>query len=149
MWVAGMSESANAPSPEPRTSPIFGRRAVRFRTSCAADSARANWSGMSTSRLQVVVGQMAAMTVAVEPIIQKGLVEIRGDDLLAEFVSFGADERQAQTGERGDQRLRDAVGIGGAVGIFGLDLGQRSGDDEQAVRTIAHAPQAIDEYGTV
>ena len=85
------------------------------------------------------------MAVAVQPIIQKCLVEIRGDDLLAEFVAFGADEGQAQSGEHGDQRLRDAVGIRGAVGIFRLDLGQRRGDHEQAVRALAHAAQAVDE----
>ena len=48
--------------------------------------------------LQVAVGQVAAVAVAVQPIIQKCLVEIRCDDLFAEFVSFGADERQAQAG---------------------------------------------------
>src|ERR1700693_4722756 len=88
---------------------------------------------------------MAAVAVAVQPIIQKCLIEIRGDDLFTEFVGFGTDERNAQTGERGNQGLRDAVGIGGAVGIFGFDLGQRRGDNEQAVGKFAHAAQAVDE----
>ena len=85
------------------------------------------------------------MAVAVQPIIQKCLIEVRGDDLLAKLVRLGADEGQAQSGEHGDQRLRDAVGIRAAVGIFGLDLGQRGGDHEQAMRALGHASQAVDE----
>ena len=40
-------------------------------------------------------------------------------------------------------------GIDGTVGIFGLDLRQRRGDDEQAVWTFAHAPQPIDKDGAI
>ena len=65
---------------------------------------------------------MAAVAVAVQPIIQKCLVEVGRDDFLAEFVRVGADEREAKASQHGDQRLRDAVGIGGAVGIFGFNL---------------------------
>jgi len=88
---------------------------------------------------------MAAVAVAVQPIIQKCLIEIRRDDLFTEFVGFGTDERDAQTGERGNQRLRDAVGIGGAVGIFGFDLGQRRSDDEQGRVHLyeGYSPQEI------
>src|SRR5579862_8013829 len=80
-------------------------------------------SPFSMSGLEVAVDQMAAVAVAFQPIIQKCLVEIRRNDLFAKFVSLGADEREAQPGKDGDQRLRNAVGIGGAIGIFGFDLG--------------------------
>jgi len=92
---------------------------------------------------------MAPVPVAVQPIIQKCLVEIGGDDLLAEFVGVGADERQAQAGQHSDQRLRDAVGVGGAVRIFGFDLGQRRSDHEEAVRKIGHPPQPLDENSAI
>src|SRR5215469_748379 len=42
--VASVKESAKAPRPEPRTSPILGRKFVRERISCAALSASVNWS---------------------------------------------------------------------------------------------------------
>jgi hypothetical protein len=45
---------------------------------------------------QIAVGQVAAVAVAVQPIIQKCLVEIGGDDFFAEFLGFGADERKTQ-----------------------------------------------------
>ena len=74
------------------------------------------------SGLEVAVDEMAAVAVAFQPIIQKCLIKVGRDDLFAEFMCLRADERQAQSGEHGDQRLRDAVGIGGTIGIFGLDL---------------------------
>ena len=45
------------------------------------------------SGLEVAVEQMAAVAVAFQPIIQKCLIKIGRDDLFAEFVRFGADER--------------------------------------------------------
>jgi hypothetical protein len=89
--------------------------------------------------LQIAVGQVAAVAVAIQPIIQKCLVEVRRDDFFSEFVRLGADERDVQASEDGDQRLRDAVGIRAAVGIFGFDLGKRRGDDEQAVRAMSRS----------
>src|SRR5579862_4198418 len=174
MRVASTRESAKAPRPEPRTSPIFGRSDVLFRMNCAAVSASVNWSVMSdrampqrlkpnvftallarlkpcpstsarqtgashtatadgclphcngrrgalplpATRLQVAIGEMAAMAVAFEPIMQKRLIEVRRDNLLAEFVRLSADEGNAQAREHGDERLRNAVGTGGSVRIF-------------------------------
>src|SRR3977135_1945807 len=44
MRTASLRSPANAPSPEPRTSPICGRKWVRESTNAAADSARVNRS---------------------------------------------------------------------------------------------------------
>src|SRR5271166_2655399 len=45
MRTASVRSSANAPSPEPRTSPICGRSLVWEKMNAAADSARVNRSG--------------------------------------------------------------------------------------------------------
>jgi len=52
--------------------------------------------------LQVSVGQIPPVAVALEPIIQKRLIQIRRDDFFAKLVGFGADERQPQPREHGN-----------------------------------------------
>src|SRR5579872_3934448 len=87
--------------------------------------AKCKWNSRLRRGLEVAVGQVASVAVAVQPVVKEGLVEVRGDDFFSQLVRVGADERQAKPGEHSDQRLGDAVGIGCAVGVFGLDLGQR------------------------
>lgn len=87
------------------------------------------------------------MAVGFQPMVEVDLVEIGGDDFLAEFVGIDAEERDAQACERGDERLRDLVGIRGAVFVTGFHLAERGGDDQQAVGKRAHAAQARDEHG--
>jgi hypothetical protein len=53
------------------------------------------------------------------------LVQIRGDDLHAEFVGFRAQERNVQSGEDSDQRLQNAVGVNVGMSIRRLHLAER------------------------
>lgn len=72
--------------------------------------------------LQIIVGEAAAVAVGFEPVIEVDLIEVGGDDFLAQFMGFDAEERDAQACERGDQRLRDLVWICGAVFVAGFHL---------------------------
>src|SRR5580658_5685080 len=68
--AASVSESAKAPRPEPRTSPIFGRSEVRERMSCAAESAAVNWSVINCGTIfrSVRVSAFSIPPVAALPI---------------------------------------------------------------------------------
>src|SRR5579871_6624897 len=102
-----------------------------------------------SSASQIAIGQLAAVAVAVQPIIQKCLVEKRRDDLFAEFMSVGAEEWQAQPGEYRNQRLHDAIGAGSAVRILGLDLRHRRGHDQQTVWRSGYSLQPLHEDAPV
>jgi hypothetical protein len=43
--------------------------------------------------LQIIVGQVTAMTIRVEPMVEMDLVQVRGDDLLAQFMRLRAYKR--------------------------------------------------------
>jgi len=66
-------------------------------------------------------------------VIEVDLVEVRGDYLFSQFMRLRAQERNPQTGEGGDQRLRQPIRAAATVGLERLYLAQRCGDHEQAV----------------
>jgi len=47
--------------------------------------------------LQVLVGQISAMAVRLEPVVEMNLVQVRSDGLFSQFMRFGADERHGPT----------------------------------------------------
>src|SRR5579864_8434819 len=137
MRAASLRESANPPRPEPRMMPMRGRKGVRDATNCAAYSACVNWSIMRV--LQIAVRQEPAVAVALQPVIEKCLVEIRGDDLFSEFVGFGTNEGDAQSRHDRNERLGNSIGRDPAVRVFAFDLTKRGRDHEEAVGKKAHA----------
>lgn len=96
-------------------------------------------------RLQIRVGKAAAVAVRVEPMMEMRLIEIRGGDFRAEVVRVRARKRDVQANESGDERLQDAIGVGGTVRIARFHFAERGSDDEQPICRTAHAAQARDE----
>jgi hypothetical protein len=78
----------------------------------------------SHSLLKIVVDKKAAIVVGFKPVVQVNLVQIRGDDFLAEFVGFRAQERNVQSGEDSDQGLHNAVGVNVGMSIRRLHLAE-------------------------
>ena len=97
---------------------------------------------------QIIIGEASAVAVGFKPVVEVDLIQVGGDDFFAEFVRFNAQERYAQSCERGDQRLGDLVRVRGAVFVARFHLAQSGGDDQQAVGKRAHAPQARNKDGT-
>ena len=77
------------------------------------------------SPLKIVVYKKAAIVVGFKPVVQMNLVQIRGDDFLAEFVGFRAQESNVQSGEDSDQGLQNAVGVNVGMSIRRLHLAER------------------------
>src|SRR5713101_6279487 len=94
---------------------------------------------------EVVVRQAAAVAVDFEPVVEEGLVQVRGHDLLAQLMGFDAEKRHPQSRQRSDQRLRDSVWAHRTMFMAGLHLAQRGGYDQQALRVATHFLQAANE----
>ncbi|MFZ1129486.1 MAG: RHS repeat-associated core domain-containing protein [Terriglobales bacterium] len=59
-----------------------------------------------------------------EPVVQMNLVQIRGDDFLAEFVGFRTQKRDVQSREDRYQRLQNTVGVNVGMSKWRLHLAQ-------------------------
>jgi hypothetical protein len=53
---------------------------------------------VARQRLEIFIGQESAIVVVLEPVINVGLIEIRGDGFLSEFVRVGAQKRHIEPG---------------------------------------------------
>lgn len=73
--------------------------------------------------------------------VEKPLVEVGSHYLSAQFVGFHAKKGHAETGQRGDERLRYFVGVDPAMGIGRFDLTEGGGDHQEPVRVAGHVAQ--------
>jgi hypothetical protein len=99
--------------------------------------------------LEIIVGQIPAMVIGFEPFIKMNLIKVGRHDFFAQFVSFGADKRHAESCEHGDVGLQNPIWIHIGMSIRRLDLAELSGDDQQPVRVGTHSSNPIDEHGTL
>ena len=79
----------------------------------------------TSSDLKIVVDEEAAIVVCFQPVVQMNLVQIRSDDLLAQFVGFRTQERDVQPGEDSDQGLQNAIRVNVGMSIRRFHLAKR------------------------
>ena len=83
--------------------------------------------------LQIIIGEMAAVAVGFEPVVEVNLIQIGRNNFFTKFMRFDAQKWDAEPRQRGDQGLRDLIRACRAVFVARFHLAQRGGDDQEAV----------------
>ena len=84
-----------------------------------------------TCFLKIVVGKVAAVVVALKPMVKMDLIEVGRNEFLSQFVVFTAQEGNLQPGESGNQRLCDAIRTAARTGVRRFNCAQGGCDHQE------------------
>ena len=87
------------------------------------------------------------MVVRFQPMIEVNLIQIRGDQFLAQFVCLAAYEGHVKSGQRGNQELGDLVWIDFRVGLRGLHSEHQVRSKRITIQVFAaNSPRKLKEF---
>ena len=75
--------------------------------------------------LEIVVGEEAAVVVALKPMVEMDLIKVGRNKFFPEFVGLAAQEGNLQAGEHGNQRLGDPIRTAANTGMREISLRSR------------------------